>query len=255
MSTMDSAEFDSLRREATKLERHLEDRVSRYQQLAQRLATGGNEDGMMHSQNQSFSLLDAAETGNMQHSNSSFRSKPEEEEAILSADISRTLQSMTDLINQRMQPVAERTGKSQHALLVKRYREILFDSSTDFHKTSAAVARRREARDLFQGADKSKKGDARDPAMEQLLRERNSIEGSRKSANAVLGQAHEIRSDLRSQGNSLRGVSSTMVNIASNIPGVNKLIETIRKKRGQDDKIVSGVIAACVLFTLYYLFG
>jgi hypothetical protein len=33
MSTQATAEFDRLRREATKLERHLEERVGRYQQV------------------------------------------------------------------------------------------------------------------------------------------------------------------------------------------------------------------------------
>merc|ERR1712060_54028 len=91
----------------------------------------------------------------------------EEEESILSADISRTISAFTDLVNKRMSPTAERTGRSQHSLLVKRYREILFDCSTDFQKTSAAVLRRRDALELFSGANTSSSSkEGEDPDME-----------------------------------------------------------------------------------------
>lgn len=258
-------EFDALRREATKLERHLEDRVGRYQQLAQRITTGADSDHFGRNGNQRSSLLESAETGTLSHNKTSASSTAggeaslEEEERLLAADISRHISGMSDLIERRMAPAAERTGKSQHALLVKRYREILFDCSADFKKTSAGVARRREAMELFRGADTSGNGgegeDGRDPAMEHLLRERNAIENSRRAAESVLGQAEEVRSDLRGQGQSLRGVQGTMANIAGNVPGLNKLIDSIRKKRNKDDMIVSGVIAGCILFTLWYLFG
>ena len=55
------------------------------------------------------------------------QSNLDEEEATLSKDIHRTMSTMTDLLNTKMAPAAERTGRSQHLLLVKRYREILFD--------------------------------------------------------------------------------------------------------------------------------
>ena len=180
----------------------------------------------------------------------------EEEEATLSKDIHRTMSTMTELINTKMAPAAERTGRSQHSLLVKRYREILFDCGADFNKTLASVQRRREAMELFRGSNNnSNKKDGSDPAMEQLLRERNAIDNSMKSASSVLNQAASVRTELRSQGASLRGITGTMASIANNIPGVNTLIDKIRQKRQRDDKVVSGVVAGCILFTLWYLFG
>jgi len=247
-----SREFDALRREATKLERHLEDRVARYQQLAQRLTVG---DPSTTDYDQRSSLLDHAETGTASNTTQYKKdTSAEEEEAALSADIHRTMSTMTDLLNTKMAPAAERTGRSQHSLLVKRYREILFDCGADFHKTSAAVQRRREARELFKGATSNGQGGP-DAAMEQLLRERNAIDNSMQSANSVLNQAANVRTELRSQGGSLRGAGMYMAQIAGNIPGLNGLIEKIRKKKQQDDRIVSGVVAACILFTLWYLFG
>jgi len=167
---------------------------------------------------------------------------------------------MSDLINTKMSPAAERTGKSQHALLVKRYREILFDCSADFKKTSAAVARRREAMELFRGASSDKlnngvDGSNRDPAMEQLLRERNAIGNSIQSATSVLGQAEAVHSELKVQGTGLRGIGGRVLGIAANVPGLNRLVDGIRKKRNKDDMIVSFVISGCILFTLWYIFA
>jgi Golgi SNAP receptor complex protein 1 len=179
----------------------------------------------------------------------------DEEEAMLSKDIHRTMTTMTELITTRMAPAAERTGRPQHSLLVKRYREILFDCGADYSKTSAAVARKREARELFRGATSSGGAGGGDASTEQLLRERNAIDNSMKSANSVLGQAANVRSELRAQGASLRGVTGTMAQIAGNVPGLNGLMDMIRKKRQQDDRVVGGVVAACILFTLWYLFG
>jgi len=255
-----SKNFDVLRREATKLERHLEDRVARYQQLAQRLTVDNNS---LTSDNdplgqQSSLMIDSGGSSSSYTTNSQTnKSNLDEEEATLSKDIHRTMSTMTELINTKMAPAAERTGRSQHLLLVKRYREILFDCGADFNKTSAAVARRREAKELFRGATAGNGGGGggANPEMEQLLRERNAIDNSMKSANSVLNQAASVRTELRSQGASLRGVGGTMAAIAGNIPGLNGLIDKIRKKRQQDDRVVSGVVAACILFTLWYLFG
>ena len=230
--------------------------------LAQRLTVGDNN-GTSSSDNDNFSqrtsLLDHAETGTASSTYSDKKKDTkniDEEEALLSKDIHRTMSTMTELINTKMAPAAERTGRSQHSLLVKRYREILFDCGADYNKTSAAVARRREARELFRGATSGGSGgNGQDQSMEQLLRERNAIDNSMKSANSVLNQAASVRTELRTQGASLRGVTGTMAQIAGNIPGLNGLMDKIRKKRQQDDRVVSGVVAACILFTLWYLFG
>jgi Golgi SNAP receptor complex protein 1 len=232
-------------------------------QLAQRITVGDGSGSGTPSDNdglsQRSSLLDHAEAG-ITAPSSKKRDRNDnsvdEEEAVLSTDIRRTMSTMTELINTRMAPAAERTGRPQHSLLVKRYREILFDCGADYSKTSAAVARRREARELFRGASaREGGGTGGDASTEQLLRERNAIDNSMKSANSVLGQAAQVRSELRAQGAGLRGVTGTMANIAGNVPGLNGLIAMIQKKRQQDDRVVGGVAAACILFTLWYLFG
>ena len=71
--------------------------------------------------------------------------KLDNEETSLSKDIQRTISQMNELINTKMAPSSECTGKAQHALLVKRYREIVFDCNAEYSKTCASIVRRREA--------------------------------------------------------------------------------------------------------------
>jgi len=259
-----SEQFDSLRREATKLERNLEDKISRYHHLAQKIhvessspsrAASGSSGGNL-TQRTGRTSLEAAEQGMSAASTATpnKNTSSKKEESALAHDINRTLSALNDLINSRMAPAADKSNKPQHALLVKRYREILFDSTNDFQKTSGNIHRQRESMELFSGAN-GNGGSEENPAMEQLLRERNAIGNSMKSATSVLGQATDIRNDLKNQGMALRGVGGKILVMANQIPGLNGLIDNIRRRRGQDDMVVSGSIAACILFTLWYMFG
>ena len=176
-----------------------------------------------------------------------------EDEAALRHDIQRTITNLQDLVTTQLSPRAEACGKS---LLVKRYREILFDLSGDFEKSRQAHTRKVERSKLLEGAAAaSSPMDVDQSGMDHLMRERNHIHNSQNAAAAVLNQAAEIRNDLRAQGMSLGRARSLMGQIAGNIPGINTLVEKIKKKRSKDDLIVAGVIASCILFTLYYLFG
>ena len=180
-----------------------------------------------------------------------------EDEAAQRHDIQRALTTLQDLVTRQLQPRAEQLGKS---LLVKRYREILFDLSGDFETSRQAHTRKVERSKLMGGvvtatAGGLAAGQHQHGTVDHLMRERNHIHNSTTAAASVLHQATEIRNDLRSQGLSLGRARSGMGQIANNIPGINVLVDQIRKKRSKDERIVIGVIASCILFTLYYLFG
>jgi Golgi SNAP receptor complex protein 1 len=143
--------------------------------------------------------------------------------------------------------------------IVNRYQTILSDLRADMDKTVARVRQAKERQELMGGSNmagaSSSGGGNIDPAMEHLLRERNHIHNSQRAADSVLGQADSIRSDLRNQGRSLRSTGSLLGQITQNVPGLNHLVEHIRRRRSRDDYIVAGVIASCILITLWYVFG
>ena len=158
--------------------------------------------------------------------------KLDSEESLLSKDIQRTISQMNELISTKMAPASECTGRPQHALLVKRYREIVFDCGAEYGKTCASILRRREARELFHGAAAAAaaagSGSYSDnETNQQLLRERNAIDSSMNSASSVVNQAASVRAELRSQGVNLRTITGTMTSIASRVPGLNTIIDKI----------------------------
>eukprot|EP00527_Entomoneis_sp_CCMP2396_P000788 CAMPEP_0198138680 /NCGR_PEP_ID=MMETSP1443-20131203/2071_1 /TAXON_ID=186043 /ORGANISM="Entomoneis sp., Strain CCMP2396" /LENGTH=130 /DNA_ID=CAMNT_0043800565 /DNA_START=802 /DNA_END=1194 /DNA_ORIENTATION=- len=129
------------------------------------------------------------------------------------------------------------------------------DLRSDLEKAQQTVRRAAERRELLQGSFAASVQSGNDPAMDQLLCERSHIQNSMNAAGGVLGQAEAVRTDLRFQGRSLRNTQGMIGQITGNIPGLNTLIENIRRRRSQDDMIVAGVIASCILFTLWYTFG
>ena len=188
---------------------------------------------------------------------SSSSSTSVEDEATLRHDIQRTLTTLQDLVTYQLQPASEKLGSQSSSLLVKRYREILFDLSGDFEKSRQSHTRKMERMKLMEGANSSKPNSLEidNDGMDHLMRERSHINNSTSAAAAVINQATEIRNDLRNQGMSLGRVQSTMGQIIGNIPGINTLVAKIKSKKSKDDMIIIGVIASCILFTLWYLFG
>ena len=174
-----------------------------------------------------------------------------EDEATLRHEIQRTHTTLQNLVTTQLAPKAEKLGKS---VLVKRYREILFDLSGDFEKSRQQYTRKAERQQLLDGAKQTSSLNIDQQGMDHLMRERSHIHNSQSAAASVIQQATEIRNELRTQGLSLGRAQTMMATIANNVPGINTLVEQIRKKRSKDDKIVAGVIASCILFTLWYLF-
>lgn len=160
---------------------------------------------------------------------------------------------LSDLIAKKLSPAA--VTPSQRAVC-QRYQDVIQDLRADYEKTAQILKRARERHELLGGATSPVSGGTgQDAAMDSLLRERNHISNSMNAASAVIGQAEAVRSDLHWQGRSLRNTGSVMGQIASNIPGLNTVVESIRRRRLQDDKIVAVVIALCIVFTFWYVLG
>jgi golgi SNAP receptor complex member 1 len=141
---------------------------------------------------------------------------------------------------------------------VKRYREIVHDMTTDMEQCHTKLRQAQQRRELWMGSslgNNNNDDNNNDPAMAHLLRERNHIHNSVRTADVVLGQADQIRSELRTQGRTLRTIGTTIGQMAQHVPGMNYLIEQIRRRRSRDDYVVAGVIASCILFTLWYILG
>eukprot|EP00955_Chlamydomonas_euryale_P048318 353934-Chlamydomonas_euryale.AAC.2 len=86
-----------------------------------------------------------------------------------------------------------------------------------------------------------------------LLRERAAVASSTSAIDAVISQAQAVTSSLSDQRHTLTSVGEKVVSIGARFPVVNSVLNAIRRKKSKDTLVLSGVIAACVLFTLLYL--
>ena len=144
---------------------------------------------------------------------------------------------------------------SQRAV-TRRYQDILADLRSDHAKAVASYERAAARHELLGDASPaSGNGDGKNEAVDSLLRERGHINNSINAAANVIGQAEAVRGDLHWQGRSLRNTTGLLGQITANVPGLNTVIDNIRRRRLQDDKIVAATIATCIVFTLWYMFG
>jgi golgi SNAP receptor complex member 1 len=203
----------------------------------------------------SSDVLSRAEQGNSYDANSNSNSSHNHGDVMAQQqEIQSLFAQLTDLIAKKLTPTA--VTPAQRAVTT-RYHDVLSDLRADFDRATVNYQRARDRYELLGGganaAPSSSNGDS--AAMEALLRERNHIHSSLNAVSSVLGQAEAVRSDLHGQGRSLRNTSGIMGQIAGNIPGLNTIVDAIRRRRSSDDKVVAVVIALCIFFTLWYVFG
>ena len=65
----------------------------------------------------------------------------------------------------------------------------------------------------------------------------------------------ETKDTLVDQRRLIVSSSSGLGQIATMFPTLNRLINTIQFKKTRENIVLAMVIAACILFTLWYLFG
>ncbi|CAM9903847.1 unnamed protein product [Phaeothamnion confervicola] len=157
-----------------------------------------------------------------------------------------------------------RGSRTANSALLQRYREILFDYTTEFKKTGAAIQRKKESARLFRranapgaagGGGGGGGAGGPDADTEHLLRERNAIHSSLRSATGVLGQAQEAKESLRQQRSMLSATGSTLSAMSNQFPSINRVVEAIQRRKVRDNVIVGSVIAACLCFAIWWMFG
>jgi len=85
-----------------------------------------------------------------------------------------------------------------------------------------------------------------------MLQERGRIDNSHNVADSVLSQAYAVNENFRSQRETLASINRRIVGAASQVPGINGLIQRIGSKKRRDGIILGGFIAFCFLMLLYF---
>jgi Golgi SNAP receptor complex protein 1 len=85
-----------------------------------------------------------------------------------------------------------------------------------------------------------------------MLDERARIDRSHGIADTVLAQAYAVNENFGIQRETLASVNRRIVGAASQVPGINSLIQRIGAKKRRDGIVLAVFIAFCLIMLLYF---
>lgn len=85
-----------------------------------------------------------------------------------------------------------------------------------------------------------------------MLQERGRIDNSHNMMDSVLSQAYAVNENFGVQRETLASINRRIVGAASQVPGINGLIQRIGAKKRRDGIILGTFIAICFLMLLYF---
>lgn len=215
-STLDWAE---LKREAASVERSLEASIAKYV----RVETDKNEPEYISDQEMS-----------------------------LEAQIESLLRELGESV-EKLLACGARDRPATSSAQIQRLREVLFDQKTKFRAAQNRLKQIRESETLRKLMQRDfQQGNGHDMAQEHLMRERDSIANSSRTAGQVIDNALEIHSELLQQRKTFTGTTGRLLSIGRQVPGISVLIQRIENKRTRDNTILALIIAICICLTGWY---
>ncbi|KAF2430525.1 putative vesicle transport v-SNARE protein Gos1 [Tothia fuscella] len=184
--------------------------------------------------------------------------KPSEEETRLESQIHTLLTKRTTLLAQLTRLLDSESALTSSALKqsnLSRHHEILTQHNAEYDRLHTLTATSRQKSNLLTNirADISEHRE-RNPAAEEadyMLDERARIDRSHGIADTVLAQAYAVNESFGLQRETLASVNRRIVGAASQVPGINSLINRIGAKKRRDGIILGCFIAFCFLVVVW----
>ncbi|XP_020572688.1 Golgi SNAP receptor complex member 1-1 isoform X2 [Phalaenopsis equestris] len=209
--------WDSLRKQARKLETQLDEQLNQYRRLVS--------------------------------------TQPDGSEFDLESSIERLLKQL-QLVNSQMQTWVSSGGSEILSHTLNRHREISQDLTQEFYRLRLSLKARQERASLlnFRDFDKARLDLEEGAANEEhaLLKEQATINRSTGQMDAVISQAHATLGTLVFQRSSFAGINMKLSNVGSRLPSVNNILSAIRRKKSMDTIILSLVASVCMFLMLIY---
>ncbi|KAI3467975.1 hypothetical protein Pfo_024638 [Paulownia fortunei] len=211
--------WDSLRKQARKLEAQLDEQMHLYRKLVSTKVDNSNDNDVESGIDQLLKQLQQVNV-QMQAWVSSGGSE------IFSHTLTRHQEILQDLTQEFNRLHSSHRAKKEHASLLEDFRE--FD---------------RTRLDLEDGGGSYEQA---------LLKERASLHRSSGQMDSVISQAQETLKSLVFQRSSFGGINSKLSNVSSRLPTVNHILSAIKKKKSMDTIILSLVASVCTFLILIY---
>ncbi|EFJ40319.1 Qb-SNARE, Gos1/GS28-family [Volvox carteri f. nagariensis] len=168
------------------------------------------------------------------------------------AEVEDLLQRLSDVNDEMAATVGGSTDSRSHTLA--RHRDILQEFTQEFRKVNATLGAALDRVKLLAGSTETPLLSVQvQSSSGALLRERGTIQNSTNMVDDLLSQASNVSGNLMQQRRMFEGIADKLVTVGSRFPVVNGLLNAIRRKKSKDTLVLSGVVAACVIFTVIYV--
>eukprot|EP00732_Lithocolla_globosa_P006503 Lithocolla_globosa_v1_NODE_7607_length_924_cov_67.649022.p1 type:complete len:249 gc:universal NODE_7607_length_924_cov_67.649022:49-795(+) len=138
---------------------------------------------------------------------------------------------------------------------LQRHRDILYGNTKEHKKTKMNITAIREQTELMNSVQNDigtfKNGQRED----YLMTERDRIGRSHQMTDQIIETAYEAKDQLGRQQHTYLGSQSKLSGTAGRLPLFNSLIQKVGLRKKRDTLIIAAVIAACIIFTLLYIFA
>ncbi|KAL9238553.1 hypothetical protein vseg_012956 [Gypsophila vaccaria] len=213
-----TSSWDSLRKQARKLEAQLDEQMILYRKLVS-------------------SKVDTEDNNNLQ------------------SVIEQLLQQL-DQVNNQMQVWVSSGGAEMVSHTLTRHQEILLDLTQEFYRLRSSLRAKQEHASLlqdFREFDRNKLDLEGGNSEEQaLLKERANISRNTGQMDTVISQAQSTLGTLMIQRSTFGGINSKISNVSSRLPTVNQILTSIKRKKSMDTIILSLVASVCTFLILIY---
>ncbi|KAK2432275.1 Golgi SNAP receptor complex member 1-1 [Trifolium repens] len=222
MEMEEPTSWDSLRKQARKLEAQLDEQMSAYRKL---VSTNVSTKG------------DAAESD-------------------VESWIERLIKQLQQ-VNSQMQVLVSSGGSDIVSHTLTRHQEILHDITQEFYRLRSSLRAKKEHASLldnFKEFDRTRLDLEEGGESEQhtLLKEHASISRNTGHVDNVISQAQATLGALVFQRSTFGGINSKLSNVSSRLPTVNNILSAIKRKKSMDTLILSLVASVCTFLILIY---
>jgi Golgi SNAP receptor complex protein 1 len=185
--------------------------------------------------------------------------KPSEEELRLETQLRTLLDQRATLIASLTRLLDSESALTSSALKqnnLSRHREILSQHTTQLSQLKASIQSTRQKAHLLTSVrsdiESYRQANPAGEEADYMLDERARIDRSHGIADTVLAQAYAVNENFGIQRETLASVNRRIVGAASQVPGINSLIQRIGAKKRRDGIVLAVFIAFCLLMLLYF---
>ncbi|KAL1306892.1 hypothetical protein AAFC00_005537 [Neodothiora populina] len=174
-------------------------------------------------------------------------------------DESKTESQLQDILERRSALLSQLTrlldSEAQASALkstnLARHREILTQHRTELNRLKSQISSSRDRANLLSNVRSDinayRSQHPEDAEAEYMLQERGRIDNSHNMVDSVLSQAYAINENFGLQRETFANINRRIVGAASQVPGINGLIQRIGNKKRRDGIILGSFIAFCFL--------